>query len=647
MTSVFSHPLGSRAAMTMILVDPGASTLPAAQLPGIVEHLALDIAALGDATWVLHVIWEPSSSALPPVVGPPSEIRVPTSTPDVGLFVHDALQDFCASWGIAFDQVLIETSGINPSGSLDAELWWAMDGLDCTSSVDYVIDAPSQWFELPTTLGLLPASVNAQPVALLAPLPEAHLVRTLLVELLEILAATNPAQEALDWWTDAFATNRFGRWLQRWRAVVSQIYGSDRFVPPAWPFEAVRLRFEGDPLLTTPPHETNANSYARWARALTDRRVGVALGGAGAQSYVALPFIEQLLDAGVPIDVLSGSSTGAFAAAFYAALGERGLARMLFNSNTIGWGVFMAYVTNIPLTWWLAWGTNFVDLSEVAQPVIAVSSLAGTGASHYQTAGLAGKGMMASGSQPPFASTYIGNKRLLDGGLTDDLPTAILQAAGAELILAVQAVAKVFQVPQVPSQIPIPALTKLAVTLNPLVRTFDFMRGYFMVFRQAASGSEQYAQVSYDATTKLSNAGSWYAGPRIAYEAANSVALKNAILEAKAQWQALLGSGPGRVRIDRSSGAVVLGSAVAIGLESDPTGNWRLTPDAEYVLEQVGRFVLLHASKLEITLYAVPPPTAAQYEPLFTAASGLPATQLTFLVTTAPGAPTFDARVVF
>ena len=137
---------------------------------------------------------------------PPSEIRVPTSTPDIGLFVHDALQEFSDTWGIAFDQVLIETSGINPSGSLDADMWWAMDGLDCTASVDYLIDAPAQWFELPTTLGLLPATVNAQPVALLAPLPEAHVVRTLLIELLDILSAANPAQEALDWWTDALAT---------------------------------------------------------------------------------------------------------------------------------------------------------------------------------------------------------------------------------------------------------------------------------------------------------------------------------------------------------------------------------------------------------------------------------------------------------
>ena len=39
MTSPFTHPLGSRAAMTMILVDPAAASTPlAAALPGVVDR---------------------------------------------------------------------------------------------------------------------------------------------------------------------------------------------------------------------------------------------------------------------------------------------------------------------------------------------------------------------------------------------------------------------------------------------------------------------------------------------------------------------------------------------------------------------------------------------------------------------------------
>jgi hypothetical protein len=640
------YPLLTHAAMTMVLVDP-AVTL--ADLPGIVDVLADDIAnELGELTWVLHVVWDLGTmTALPAPGTPPSEIRVPTATPDIGQFVHDKLVEFCDSWGIAFDQVLIETSGINPTGSLDAEMWWAMDGLDCGASVDYIIDDPQQWADLPVTLGLLPATVSALPVALLGELPEAHLVRTLLVELVQIITASNPVQEAEQWWQDAIATQRFRRWARRFIVVVSQIYGSTRYMPQAWPIEAVRVRFEGNPSITTPPNETNEASYQRWGRALTGRRVGVALGGSGAQSYVALPFIEQVLDAGVPIDILSGSSTGTFAAAFYAALGERGLTRMLFNAGTIGLGVFMAYVSNIPLTWWMSWGTNFVDLSETGQPVISVSSVANTGEPWYQTAGLAGKGMMASGSLPPFVATYIGNTRLLDGGLTDDLPTAMLQTAGAELVLAVQAIPKVADIPILPDQIPIPYVTKWAISFNPFVRMVDFLRGYVMVFRQAAIGSEQYAQVSYGATTTNSTVGSWYAGPRIAYEAANSVALQTAVAQAKAHWQAMLAGAPGRVRINLGTKEVEIGSALTIGFELDGSSTlWRLSDDSEAVLAEVGKFVAAHSGTLEVTLVDVPPPTPTEYEPLFATATGLLPTSITYLTATAVGgSPTFRLKV--
>jgi hypothetical protein len=305
----------------------------------------------------------------------------------------------------------------------------------------------------------------------------------------------------------------------------------------------------------------------------------------------------------------------------------------------------MAYVTNIPLTWWLSWGTNFVDLSEVAQPVISVTSVANTGEPRYQTAGLAGKDMMASGSMPPFVATYIGNTRLLDGGLTDDLPTAMLQTAGAELVLAVQAVAKVANIPILPDQIPIPYVTKWAVSLNPFVRWLDSFRGFLMVFRQAATGSEQYAQVSYGSTTKYTTAGSWYAGQRIAYEAANSVALKSAVAEAKVHWQAMLAGAPGRVRVNLGTNEVEIGPAMTIGFELVGT-IWRLSDDSEAVLAEVGAFVDVQSGTLEVTLFDVPPPTSTEYEPLFENASGLPSTSITYIIATAlGGSPTFSLKV--
>jgi predicted acylesterase/phospholipase RssA len=638
------YPLRTRAAMTMVLVDPAAD--PAAlPLPGIVEVLRQTIQTeLDDLSWVLHVVWD---VGLPPPTTPPTQIRVPLGLPNMTVFVHDELQRFCDEWGIAFDEVLIETSGVNPDGSRDAELWWAMQGLTCTSSVNYLIRDPEQWNQLPATLGLLPASVNAQAVALLGPMPEAHLVQTLLIELSQILGSPDPANEAQLWFQAAAATQRFRRWRRRWVAVVSQIYSSTRFKPKPWSLDAIRLRFEADPSVVVPLNQTNVDSFGRWARSITDRRVGVAIGGAGAQSYVGIPFIAQLRDAGVPIDILSGSSTGAFIGAFYAALGNKGLTRMLFNSNTIGWGVFFALVDNIPLTWWLSWATEFVDLSELAQPTITVSSIAQTGEPYHQTSGLAGKGLMASGSLPPFVATYIGNTRLLDGGPTQDLPTAILNAAGAELVIAAQAVPKVQSFPRLPDQVPVPYFKKWALSLNPLLRGFDAYRSYLMLYRQAAMGEEQYADVFYNATTKFSSAGSWYAGPRIAHEAANSQALQDAIAQAKLEWEALLEDAPGRARINRGTNQVEVGPAVHLGFELDPSVIWRLTPHAEQLLEDIGRYVANFATSLNVTLVNVPPPNAIDYGPLFETASGLLGAQINYIPVIVPTVPpSFSLEIV-
>ncbi len=623
MTAYSLYPLVTHTSMTMVLADPSVdrTNLP---LAAVVELLAETVRVeLEDLVWVLHVVWDDPPLPPPPPSSPPTEIRVPLVA-NVTTFVNAALIDFSERWGIAFDQVLIETSGIDPTGSLNAALWAAMVGLPCTSCVDYLVDDPEVWNMLPATIGILPL-VTVQPVALLGPMPEAHVIKTLLIELLAISNSMNPGQAAADWLTDAIATHRFRAWLRRWITVVTQMYGSTAFKPPAWPLDAVRLRFDGNPTVILPtPADDNIASFSRWGRTVTQRRVGLAIGGAGAQSYVGIPFIEQLIDAGVPIDIMSGSSTGAFITAFYAALGDKGLLRMLLNSNTIGWGVFFALVNNMPLTWWLGWATHFVDLGDLAQPVVAVATAVDQGDAVHMTSGLAGKSLMASGSMPPFVATYIGNTRLLDGGLSQDVPTAVLNSAGASLVLAAQSIPKVMAIPSVPEFIPVPYLTKYAITLNPVVRLLDYYRGFITLFRQAAYSQEQYAQVFYSATTQFSSAGTWFAGPRIAHEAANSQALQDAVAEAVVYWNELLLDAPGRVRINLGTKRVEVGPAVELGYVFDEgLAQLRLTDDASRVVSEVAKFVTNIGSSLTVE-FRYPPtnPPNADHETLITTTAG-------------------------
>lgn len=643
MTVSALYPLELHASMTMVLADQDVdrTDLP---LDAMVELLAQTIRdELDDLVWVLHVVWD--TGLLGPPSSPPTEIRVPGGTPPTAItvFVHNALLAFGEQWGVCFDQILIEASGIDPTGALNPELWASMIGLPYTTCINYMVDEPDQWDSLPATIGILPI-IEVQPVVLLGPVPEAHIIRTMLIELVGILNGMNPAQAAQQWAMDLITTGRLQRWIERWVAVVTQMYGSTVFKPAPWPLDAVRLRFEDDPGTAPPPPGTpNGPSYGRWARTVTRRRVGVAIGGSGAQSYVGIPFIQQLNDAGVPIDILSGSSTGAFIAAFYSALGDVGLNRMLYGNNIIGWGVFFALVNNMPLTWWLAWATDYIDLGELPQPTIAVATSAARGDAVHMTSGLAGKSLMASGSMPPFVATYIGNSRLLDGGLSQDLPTAVLSAAGASLTLAVQAVPKIMPVPTLPDSIPVPYLTKYWITLNPIVRLLDGYRGFVTLFRQAAFSQEQYAQVFYNATTLFSSAGTWFAGRRIAWEAANSQALQDAVAESVNFWNDLLLDAPGRVRLNRTTSQVETGPAVEFGFVfDDSTGAWRLSDDATQTLTVVGTWVDSFATKLKVTL--VDPPTnpgqLADYENLITTASGLVATMIDFSSITLGGTTT-------
>lgn len=76
------------------------------------------------------------------------------------------------------------------------------------------------------------------------------------------------------------------------------------------------------------------DSFDRLARALTGRRVGVALAGGGALSYFHAAVLDELIQLGIPIDMVSGISGGALVGAYYCAggAGPRGLG--LFRERT-------------------------------------------------------------------------------------------------------------------------------------------------------------------------------------------------------------------------------------------------------------------------------------------------------------------------
>ena len=59
--------------------------------------------------------------------------------------------------------------------------------------------------------------------------------------------------------------------------------------------------------------------FRRWFRSITDRRVGLALGGGGSWGWAHTTLIRAIRKAEIPIDMISGSSFGSMCGAFYCA----------------------------------------------------------------------------------------------------------------------------------------------------------------------------------------------------------------------------------------------------------------------------------------------------------------------------------------
>jgi predicted acylesterase/phospholipase RssA len=187
-------------------------------------------------------------------------------------------------------------------------------------------------------------------------------------------------------------------------------------------------------------------SVARWARATTNRQVGVALSGGGASAYRFVPVLETF-GARVegrerlPVDVLSGVSGGALLGAYYASgrlrqyvddapLLQVALAGFMLRSSTIrrfvNWRLGYASTADLPV--------RFVPAA-VALPRRA----------HPETRVLVdwdiGEAVEASGSLPvAFSPSRIRGDGYADGAFGTVIPAQVLRDYGADLVIAVNCV---------------------------------------------------------------------------------------------------------------------------------------------------------------------------------------------------------------
>ena len=196
--------------------------------------------------------------------------------------------------------------------------------------------------------------------------------------------------------------------------------------------EHVHLRWDGE------------RDFARVARMLAGRSVGVVLGGGGARGCAHIGALRALEEAGVPIDFIGGTSMGAGIAAQYA-LGMAADELLAINRR-----IYLEWRPHRELTLPLialvdnrlagvcgerVYGDT--EIEDLWTPYFCVTSNLTTAEMCIHRTGLLRKYVLASASIPVFAPPVLeGEQLLVDGALLNNLPADVMRRMGCGIVIA-------------------------------------------------------------------------------------------------------------------------------------------------------------------------------------------------------------------
>ncbi|XP_075026589.1 patatin-like phospholipase domain-containing protein 7 isoform X2 [Calonectris borealis] len=193
------------------------------------------------------------------------------------------------------------------------------------------------------------------------------------------------------------------------------------------------------------------SDFSRLARVLTGNAIALVLGGGGARGCSQVGVIRALTEAGIPVDMIGGTSIGAFMSALYAE--ERSYSQMRIKARQ--WAMVMnsVFKTILDLTYpitsmfsgaafnnsinsifkdkqiedlWIPYFTITTDITASAMRVHTDGSLW-----RYVRAS-----MSLSGYMPPLCDPKDGHL-LMDGGYINNLPADVARSMGAKVVIAI------------------------------------------------------------------------------------------------------------------------------------------------------------------------------------------------------------------
>ncbi|KAH9897805.1 patatin-domain-containing protein [Cubamyces lactineus] len=200
-----------------------------------------------------------------------------------------------------------------------------------------------------------------------------------------------------------------------------------------------------DPRPQRPPHTSD---FARLARRICGKSIGVVLGGGGARGISHLGVLRALEDYGIPVDHIGGTSIGAFIGGLYAREGDiissAGRAKQFSGRMGNIWRMLsdvtypiVAYTTGHEFNRSIYKAFYDLHIEDMWLPFFCNSTNINASRMEIHETGYAWRFIRASmtlvGLLPPLCDN--GNM-LVDGGYVDNLPVSAMMSMGASAVIA-------------------------------------------------------------------------------------------------------------------------------------------------------------------------------------------------------------------
>ncbi|TSC27355.1 cyclic nucleotide-binding and patatin-like phospholipase domain-containing protein [Corallococcus sp. Z5C101001] len=311
----------------------------------------------------------------------------------------------------------------------------------------------------------------------------------------------------------------------------------------------VARRGDSRPLAALGLDAGTRDALSRWARAITGRRVGLALSGGGVWGFYHVHLLRRLAALDVPVDFLSSSSMGSLVGAYFCGTardgreGLDGLRRLQHRAKVghLSAAALSSVVTTQAMEWLVRGDLGDLALEELPTTFLPVTTDLSTGRCVVLEKGPLALAVRASGSAPGvWAPTLQPPARYVDGAFTSMVPVDVLLDAGADLVFS----SNIFPMGHHHAARPLlPGAVGLFLSaLNPVARAKDLLASGVLLLHRSGDLESARGDLRYDVGPRdhpLLGSMRFSHVDDVLDEAARDMDLEQKLLELKQAWESL------------------------------------------------------------------------------------------------------------